>query len=90
MKCVVKEFFRSHFAGGAVRVRIFLSSVYLTYDFGGRLFDSSKVRPFLLSSYTTLQSIGVFPRSSSALLARLKHREPRKGEFVLVAPSGLG
>jgi hypothetical protein len=36
------------------------------------------------------QSMGFFPLSTSALLARLKHFEPRNGDAVFVAPSGLG
>jgi hypothetical protein len=46
--------------------------------------------PLVVQVYSTDQSTGSCPIAIKALLVRLKQREPRKGDLVLVAPSGLG
>jgi hypothetical protein len=39
--------------------------------------------------YVIFQSIGVLPTATIASFALLKHLEPKNGELVFVAPSGL-
>ena len=44
----------------------------------------------ILLNHKTFQSIGVLPVSSSALLARLKHLDPKNGDAVFVAAGSAG
>ena len=49
----------------------------------------ARIEAFVLQLYLTFQSMGSFPDDTSASFALLKHLDPKNGELVLVAPSGL-